>query len=146
MAEHNTIGKIGEDAAAKMLRSKGYRIRERNWTLGHLEVDIIAENRKEIVFVEVKTRTSTYGNIRPEQYVDNLKRRRMTAAANAYMQQEEVDKQPRFDIVGLLVDRETHEIIEQTHLENAFSPRCKTIGSRSYSGVWKWLHRHKIIR
>ncbi len=146
MAEHNNIGKLGEDEAAKMLCSKGYSIVERNWTLGHLEVDIIAENRKEIVFVEVKTRTSTFGDIRPEQYVNSPKRRRITAAANAYIQQHETEKLPRFDIVGILIDRDTHEIKELTHLENAFSPRCKTIGSNSFSGVWKWHHRHKTIR
>ncbi len=146
MAEHNNIGKLGEDEAVKMLCSKGYSIAERNWTLGHLEVDIIAENRKEIVFVEVKTRTSTFGDMRPEQYVNELKRRRMTAAANAYIKQREIEKLPRFDIVGILIDRDTHEIKELTHLENAFSPHCKTIGNNSFSGAWKWHHRHNTIR
>ena len=44
------IGIIGEEEAAKMLEAKGFRIKEHNWRMGHLEVDLIAENKKEIVF------------------------------------------------------------------------------------------------
>lgn len=141
MAEHNSIGSIGEDIAEKMMRAKGFRIRERNWRLGHLEMDIIAENRKEIVFVEVKTRTSSYGGRRPEEYVDGYKKRHMTIAANAYIQRHGIEKAPRFDIIGLLLDKRTHEVIEKTHLENAFAPRCRTIGQSSFSGLWRWLKR-----
>ena len=147
MAEHNLIGTIGEDIAARLVRKQGLRIRERNWKMGHLEVDIIAENRKEIVFVEVKTRTSTFGGKRAEEYVDANKKRRIIAAANAYIRYHEIDKSPRFDIVGILLDRNTHEVKEQTYLSNAFSPRCRTIGgSGAFSGICRWLHRNKIIR
>ena len=55
-----------------MLEKKGFRIVERNWRMGHLEVDLIAESRKEIVFAEVKARTTTYGGKMPEEYVDAL--------------------------------------------------------------------------
>ncbi len=146
MAEHNLIGTIGEDIAARLVRKQGLRIRERNWKMGHLEVDIIAENRKEIVFIEVKTRTSTFAEKRPEQYVDRQKQRRIIAAANAYIRYHEIDKLPRFDIVGILLDRNTREVKEQTYLTNAFSPRCKTISTGAFSGLWRWLHRNKIIR
>ena len=74
------IGIIGEEEAAKMLEKKGFRIVEHNWRMGHLEVDLIAENKKEIVFVEVKARTTMFGDIRPEEYVDENKKRRMIAA------------------------------------------------------------------
>lgn len=146
MAEHNLIGTIGEDIAVQLLKKNGLRIRERNWHMGHLEVDIIAENRKEIAFVEVKTRTSTYGGKRAEEYVDERKRRRIIAAANAYIRYYEIEKTPRFDIVGILLDRNTHNAIEQTYLPNAFAPRYKTISRNSFSGIWRWLHRGKIIR
>lgn len=146
MAEHNRIGKIGEEAAVRLLQKKGLRIRERNWRIGHLEIDIIAENRKEIVFVEVKTRTSTYGGKRAEEYVDEKKKRRIIAASNAYIRYHEIDKAPRFDIIGILLDRNTHEILEQTYLPEAFAPRCRTIGRSTFSGLWRWLHRGKIIR
>lgn len=146
MAEHNLIGTIGEDLAVRILKKNGLRIRERNWHMGHLEVDIIAENRKEIAFVEVKTRTSTYGDKRAEEYVDERKRRRIIAAANAYIRYYEIEKTPRFDIVGILLDRNTHNVIEQTYLPNAFAPRCRTISCNSFNGIWRWLHRNKIIR
>ena len=70
------IGIIGETEAAKMLEQKGFRIVEHNWRMGHLEVDLIAENKKEIVFAEVKARTTTYGGKMPEEYVDEDKKRR----------------------------------------------------------------------
>ena len=47
----NPIGILGETEAARMLEQKGLRVIEHNWRLGHLEIDLIAENRKEIVFV-----------------------------------------------------------------------------------------------
>ena len=71
----NPIGIIGEEEASKILKKKGYRILEHNWRMGHLEIDLIAENRKEIVFIEVKARTSTFGDKRPEEYVDDIKKK-----------------------------------------------------------------------
>lgn len=79
------IGIKGEEEAAKMLEAKGYKILEHNWRLGHWEIDLIAENDKEIVFVEVKARTTMFGNIRPEEYVDEAKKRRMITSGNAYL-------------------------------------------------------------
>ena len=70
MAEHNIIGQLGEKEAADIMRKKGFRVVETNWRFSHLEMDIIATNRKEIAFGEVKTRTSTFGDKRPEEYVD----------------------------------------------------------------------------
>ena len=86
------IGILGEEEAAKMLQAKGFKILEHNWRMGHLEVDLIAENRNEIVFVEVKARTSTFGDKMPEEYVDETKKRRLTAAANAYIKYHRIEK------------------------------------------------------
>ena len=141
----NPIGIIGEEEAAKILERKRLRVIERNWRMGHLEVDLIAENRKEIVFVEVKARTSTYGNILPEEYVDETKRKRIIAAANAYIKYRKIEKTPRFDIIGIIVDAGTHEITYRNHIENAFSPYVRTITANSFSGIWRWLHRNKTI-
>jgi putative endonuclease len=145
MAEHNIVGNIGEEVACEMMRKKGFRIVETNWRFGHLEMDIIAVSRKEIAFVEVKTRTSTFGGKRPEEYVDELKRRRMAASANAYIKMKQIDLVPRFDIIGLLINPVTHEILEQTHLEDAFLPPQRTIGKSSFSGQGKWHHRNRVI-
>ena len=145
MAEHNIVGNIGEEVACEMMRKKGFRIVETNWRFGHLEMDIIAVSRKEIAFVEVKTRTSTFGGKRPEEYVDELKRRRMAASANAYIKMKQIELVPRFDIIGLLINPATHEVLEQTHLEDAFLPPQRTIGKSSFSGQGKWHHRNRVI-
>ena len=145
MAEHNIVGNIGEEVACEMMRKKGFRIVETNWRFGHLEMDIIAVSRKEIAFVEVKTRTSTFGGKRPEEYVDELKRHRMAASANAYIKMKQIELVPRFDIIGLLINPATHEVLEQTHLEDAFLPPQRTIGKSSFSGQGRWHHRNRVI-
>ena len=145
MAEHNIIGQIDEEIACQMMKQKGFRIAETNWHFGHLEVDIIAISRKEIAFVEVKTRTSTFGGKRPEEYADELKRRRIAAAASAYIKMQQVEQVPRFDIIGLVINPSTHEVIERTHLEDAFMPPQRTIGRSSFSGQGKWHHRRRTI-
>ena len=131
----NPIGIIGEEEASKILKKKGYRILEHNWRMGHLEIDLIAENRKEIVFIEVKARTSTFGDKRPEEYVDDIKKQRLTAAANSYIKYNKIEKTPRFDIIGILVDPETQEITYRCHIEK-----------NSYSGSWKWSHKNHVIK
>ena len=141
----NPIGIRGEEEAAKMLKAKGFTILEHNWRMGHLEVDLIAANRDTIVFAEVKARTSMYGDMLPEEYVDETKKRRVIAAANAYIKQFKIEKSPRFDIIGLVINAQTNEIVYSNHLENAFTPRLKTISRGSYSGVSGWQHRGHVI-
>ena len=145
MAEHNIIGQIGEELAAKIMREKGFRVVDMNWKFGHLEMDVIAVSRKEIAFVEVKTRTSSFGGKRPEEFVDELKRRRMAAAANVYIKFHKIELTPRFDIIGITMDATTHEVKEVTHLEDAFLPPQRTIGKSSFSGQGKWKHRNRVI-
>lgn len=59
MAEHNDLGKLGEQKAADFLEEKGYQIVDRNWHFHHKEVDIIAFDGEVLVFVEVRTRSSS---------------------------------------------------------------------------------------
>ena len=139
------IAIAGEEEAARMLKAKGCKILEHNWRMGHLEVDLIADNRHEIVFVEVKARTTTFGNLTPEEYVDEAKKSRMVAAANAYIKYHRIEKNPRFDIIGVVIDPETKEVTYRNHMENAFMPQLRTVGSGSYSGQWRWSHRNKTI-
>mgnify|MGYP003514124140 FL=1 len=142
----NPIGILGEQEAANILKRKGYRVIEKNWRMGHLGVDLIAENKKDIIFVEVKARTTTFGNKMPEEYVDTLKRKRIIAAANAYIKYKQIEKNPRFDIIGILIEPRTNNITYSNHIENAFYPEIRTINSSSYSGKWKWKHRNKTIK
>jgi len=140
------IGIIGEAEATKMLEKKGFKVIEHNWRMGHLEVDLIAENKQMIVFAEVKARTTTFGDKLPEEYVDENKKRRMIAAANAYSKHTRTEKALRFDIIGILVDAQTNEITYRGHWEDAFTPSNRTISSGSHNGQWKWSHRSKTIR
>ena len=141
----NPIGIIGEKEATKILERKGLRVIEHNWRMGHLEVDLIAENKKEIVFVEVKARTGILNGKMPEQNVDILKQRRIIAAANAYVKYHKIEKNIRLDVIGIMVDPKTHEITYTNHIENAFAPHTRTISANSFSGLWRWGHRNKTI-
>ena len=141
MALHNDIGHLGEDAACTYLTRRGYTIRERNWRLGNIEIDIIAENKTDIVFVEVKTRTSTFADVSPEQYVDEQKRRFMTIAGNAYVKHNNLTKNLRFDIAGILWDKQSNTISDMHYIKAAFSPALRSVSAGSYNGGWKWHRR-----
>jgi putative endonuclease len=141
----NPIAVIGEAKAAEMLEKQGFRIVERNWRMGHLEVDLIAENKTEIVFAEVKARTTTFGDRLPEEYVDENKKRRMVAAGNAYIKYKKSTKSLRFDVIGILVDPETQKVTYANHLIGVFQPQLRTTTAASYNGSWAWRHRNKTI-
>ena len=123
MAKHNELGIRGEQIAADMLIKKRYTILEHNWRHGHLELDIIARNRSEIVFVEVKTRSDN-NLMNPEDAVDFNRKCRLTAAANYYVLSKRIfNLEPRFDIIAIILnDRECR--VE--HFENAFPPTVRT--------------------
>jgi len=134
MAQHNILGRQGEDLAVDFLQKKGYSILVRNWRLNDLEVDIIAKDGEEVVFVEVKTRASyAWGN--PEDAVDELRKRRMTAAANAFLKFRRIDNPFRFDIIAIVMNGKETRI---DHIEEAFSPRAHYIGPGSYNPENKW--------
>ena len=116
MAQHNELGRRGEEEAAAFLRKNGYSIVERNWLFYGLEVDIIAESNEFLVFVEVKTRTSTqWGN--PEDFVGKSRQKRMIEAAHQYIIEKDMDKPVRFDIIGIEWDGKSFQI---EHIDDAF--------------------------
>ncbi|MBP5477067.1 MAG: YraN family protein [Paludibacteraceae bacterium] len=143
MAWHNDIGRWGEDVAANLLVQKGYKIEARNWKEGKLEVDIIAADSQNIVFVEVKTRATMFAGKLPEEYVDSEKETNICRAAHAYIKQNRITKAVRFDIVSLLVDGSTHEISRLEHIEDAFYPPLRTVTAGSYSGQHRWQTKGK---
>lgn len=118
MAEHNDLGTTGEDLASEHLAKKGYKILERNWSFGKEEIDIIAQKDDEIVFVEVKTRASAFYG-RPEAFVKRQKQRFIIKAANTYIERHDIDKEARFDVIGVIVNSGGKEI---NHIEDAFAP------------------------
>jgi len=89
MAEHNFVGKIGEDLARKFLEEKGYKIIEQNYKTKYSEIDLVAEKqqgflgKKELVFVEVRTKIGeNFGT--PEDTLNNQKLRKVKFNALSY--------------------------------------------------------------
>ncbi len=121
MATHNELGRQGEDLAAEMLRKKGYKILERNWRFNGWEVDIIARTKKQIVFVEVKTRSDD-SLMLPEDAVDFNRRCRLTSAANAYINYNKISLDVRFDIIAIVLNDNRCDI---NHIESAFPPTAR---------------------
>ncbi len=117
------IGKIGEEAAANLLIGKGYKILERNYRAGHLEVDIIALKGDIVAFVEVKTRAVNY-LVSPQEAVNYQKQKLIVSAANGYMRRFHRTEEARLDVISVLHKNGT--IVEVEHIENAYYPRVRT--------------------
>ena len=119
MAQHNELGKWGEEVAARMLTEKGYRIIARDWKDNHKDLDIVAVADDCLVIVEVKTRRNK-DYMAPEQAVDYRKIKNITLAANNYVKTHRIDLQLRFDIVSIVGSEGGECKID--HIENAFLP------------------------
>ncbi len=116
MAQHNELGKAGEQQAQWFLRKKGYSLLETNWRHEKDEVDIIALDKNELVIVEVKTRSTGYFGD-PEEAVTPRKARNLIRAAEAYVETKNLDCDVRFDIVAIVLKNGKTTI---RHIENAF--------------------------
>lgn len=112
------LGIEGEDMAADYLSSSGYVILERRFRIHSIEIDIIASKGKELVFVEVKTRSNDFF-ASPESAVNVKKQKRMILAADYYVRERGIDAEIRFDIVSVVRNRDTEHI---SHIKNAFPP------------------------
>lgn len=117
MAEHNETGTEGEQIAYEFLISKGFTIIERNWRFGKAEVDLIAMDENEIVFIEVKTRNSRY-LIEPEMAVNRTKQKLIISAADRYITIKKINSWARFDIVSVVIHPQGKEI---KHIQGAFN-------------------------
>lgn len=117
MAQHNDVGKNGEDLAAEYLIKQGYRIRHRNWRCGRKELDIVAFKNGVLVFVEVKTRSSEkFGS--PVEAMTEQKMKRLMMAANTYVNCYKLDSPVRFDVLSIVGLPSNMRI---THIEDAFA-------------------------
>ncbi|WP_025842872.1 YraN family protein [Porphyromonas gingivicanis] len=124
MAVHNLLGEEGERVAFTLMEQKGYRILEKNWRYKQLEVDLIVTNRREIIFVEVKTRTSSF-IVSPLESVDRSKQSHIIRAANIYVRMHRIALPIRFDIVTAIYIP-SQGVFETKHYLNAFGVRPKT--------------------
>ena len=119
VSRQSEIGKKGEVLAAEFLQELGFIILERNWRYKKAEVDIIAKDGKVLVFTEVKSRSSTHFG-RPEDFVDDKKKKMMTAAISYYMEAHQHNWEIRFDIISVIFDSEKQYRLQ--HFKDAFFP------------------------
>ncbi|MDG1476446.1 MAG: YraN family protein [Vicingaceae bacterium] len=118
MAEHNLLGEKGEKLAKEYLEGLGYKIIALNWRERKFEIDLIAIDQQEIVFVEVKTRsTDVFGN--PEEAVTSTKQQHLINGADYYIQKNEIDLECRFDVISVVLNSNQKEI---KHFKTAFLP------------------------
>lgn len=116
MSKANEIGRQGEAIALHFLGCKKHNILERNWRWQKAEIDIISQDEKTLVFVEVKTRSAErYGQ--PKEFVSLRKEALMKEAAEAYLEINELELELRFDIISIVLKNGTPKI---EHLENVF--------------------------
>ena len=119
MAEHNDLGRWGEEVAATYLQRKGYTVIEQDWKSGHRDLDIIAlnETKDTLVFVEVKTRRNQMFTD-PVDAVGYQKIRNLQQAANHYVKYRRIDLDIRFDIITVVGTPDMEPDI--SHIEDAF--------------------------
>lgn len=116
MAQHNELGKKGEQLAINFLVKKGYTIRDKNWRFQKAEVDIIAQKKDILAVVEVKTRSSIeFGN--PQDFVNPKKIKLLVSAIDEYVISKELDVEVRFDIIAIVKENNNFTV---EHLEDAF--------------------------
>lgn len=110
------FGSAGESAAAAYLKKKRYKILAQNYSCRFGEIDIIAQQGKYVVFVEVKTRKNE-NFAQAREFVTRAKQERVMKAAMLWLQQSDSDLQPRFDVIEVVGEGRAQKI---THIENAF--------------------------
>lgn len=95
------IGKLGEDLATKYLEQQGYKVIERNFECRQGEIDIIAIDKNELVFIEVKTRTNLkYG--KPVEAVNQNKQKHLTKAVRYYLYSRHLENEfVRIDVMEI---------------------------------------------
>ena len=116
------VGKAGEDFVAQYLKAKGYIIIKRNWRDSRFgELDIVAENYENIVFVEVKTRQNG-ALVSGVEAVDYLKQQRTKNAANTFMRRLRTNLPPRIDVAEVTIINENNGQFQFSlnYIENAF--------------------------
>ena len=103
-------GAAAEDDALRFLHGEGLRLRARNFRIRRGEIDLIMEDEGEIVFVEVRARTpSRFGD--GIDSITGAKRRRLIAAAKAWLQRQPNEPMARFDVVAIAPDNHQVEWI-----------------------------------
>ena len=125
MANHNELGRAGEQAASEYLIGKGYVVREMNWRVGKLEIDIVAQEPAANVLhiIEVKTR-SNIEQFDPMASITRAKIRNLVNAANGYISYYDLKMAVQFDVMIIVAKAPVFEIL---FFPNAFQPPLRSV-------------------
>lgn len=108
MYQKHIIGKFGEDEAAKYIENKGYKILDRNFYCKRGEIDIVALDKEEIVFIEIKSRTNKEYGL-PSEAVTKKKIEHILKTAEYYLYIRNLYNEPvRIDVIEIFI--QNHEI------------------------------------
>ena len=122
------IGDLGERRAARYLALRGYFIKARNWRFGKGEIDLIATTLRDVVFVEVKTRTYSSEELLiapPPRLAVHAEKQRITRqTAQHYLRMHPTSKQPRMDVIEIRLVRGSNgnrpKVAEIHHIKAAY--------------------------
>ena len=117
--DRNLLGKRGELLAEKFLERKGYEVIEKNFRCRLGEIDLIAEEGGEIIFVEVKCRSGTAFGF-PEEQVSWRKQRKLWRLAELYLKGRRKDQPARIDIVAILLN-DKGDVLSMEVIPNAIT-------------------------
>lgn len=112
------VGRRGENIALEYLLEKGMILRDRNWRIRHLELDLIMETETELHIVEVRSRKSPV-LVSPAETVLGKKQRNIVRAAAIYVGMKNISKEVVFDIVSIIFLEDGYSL---EYIENAFLP------------------------
>jgi putative endonuclease len=120
------LGAQGERLARRHLEARGFTLLDANFRTRHGELDLVAADRRHLVFCEVKTRVlaGPPGELGPFAAIGPRKRRQVRLMAREWLAQREPEDGPRppelrFDAIGIVFDRQGR-LLSLEHLEGAF--------------------------
>ena len=125
MSQHNEVGKIGEDLAAKFLLERGYKIIEQNYKTKYSEIDLVTQKGKDLVFVEVRTKIGeNFGT--PEDTLNNKKLNKVRFNALSYASFKQWKGPIKIDAICIVLKplgrsptgEATYEVLRLNHYEN----------------------------
>jgi len=123
-SQKRKLGDIGEKIAGDYLEKQGYQILERNYRKPWGEIDLIAQKKKEVIFIEVKTRTVQSGQslkyAYPEENVDFFKKRKLIRTAQTYLNEKNYPPETswQIDVIALELNLQTKKA-NLKHFKNA---------------------------
>lgn len=115
--DKKVIGNIGESIACKYLQNIGYIILEKNFYCKQGEIDIIAKDKNEVIFIEVKTRSNIcYG--RPRESVTKYKKEHILKSTKYYLYLHNLNNAfIRFDVIEVYVSKNRYKLVHMKNVE-----------------------------